>query len=168
MTIGTAILTLKEPAWAQMSAPEARLPWAGSLIFGAMPEWVAEEVAGNMVYLATPYSKEVVNAFGKWNRWQSLEASDRAAREMARLCAAGVTAVSPIHAAHAICDAAPSIDPLDERFWARWCQPILQASRAVVIPEIAGWDRSVGVWREAVWALRNFRQVYVYAQEGSA
>jgi len=76
----------------------------------------------------------------------------------------GVTAVSPIVLADGMCHATEHLDPLDVRFWTRWCAPILAAARAVVVPDIPGWSRSEGVWHEVREALGRSLPVHVYAR----
>lgn len=129
--------------------------------FGATPGSVARSTSG-LVYLATPYSKIAVDRAGRWSLVESMCASERAAKAAARLTALGITAVSPIVQAAAMCHASHALDPLDAVFWTRWCAPLLDACQAVVIPDIAGWDRSEGVWIEAREAVAQNKPVFVY------
>lgn len=127
---------------------------------------VGAACAGRLVYLATPYSREVVTARGEWVMGLSERMQQQAAQEAERLCLRGVTAISPIVLSAAMCHLPIprliGLDPLDAAFWGAWCQPLLAASGAVVVPDIPGWDRSVGVWREAVWAVEHGVPVYLY------
>ncbi|KEP69618.1 hypothetical protein DL1_03200 [Thioclava dalianensis] len=129
---------------------------------------IADRICGRLAYLATPYTREVLGADLHWDRGLSIAAEIRAARWARRFALAGATVVSPIILACAIChsDFEGDLSPLDEAFWARWCQPLLNACGAVVIPAIAGWDQSRGVWRDACWALQCNVPVYLVA-EGS-
>ena len=153
-----------EPAWGPLLAGEARD--GGSLLHvGAGPEEVAARCRGTLVYLATPYSREALDARGAWCPNRSIEQGMRAALHAARLARAGVTAVSPVvQAAEMVSVAHALIDPLDDGFWEAWCRPLLSACGAVAVPDLAGWDRSRGIWREVVWALERNRPVFVEAE----
>jgi len=135
---------------------------------GATPEHIGREVAG-IAYLATPYSKVVLDADGLWDQRLSLDASARAARASAALARHGVTALSPIVQTAEMCHCSSlsardpgALDPLDAAFWTRWCAPLLAAARAVIVPDIPGWDQSDGIWAEVVSALGCNLPVYVY------
>jgi len=130
---------------------------------GATPDSVAM-VASGMIYLATPYSRIAVDDDGHWSPANSALAAVHADRHGARLAVRGVTAVSPIVLAAGMRHATAHLDPLDARFWTRWCAPILAASRAVVVPDIPGWSRSEGVWHEVREALGRSLPVHVYAR----
>ena len=114
-------------------------------------------------YLATPYSCEVRGDDGGWDRGLSVVAQTRAARWMCHFAAEAVTAVSPVVLACEIvsADFEGWLDPLDDGFWAQWCQSLLASSRAVIVPPIEGWARSRGVWREVCWALSVNVPVYL-------
>lgn len=156
-------LAAREPAWGPViaAARAGELPLLG---FGATPEAVAREAAG-LVYLATPYSRIAVDAAGAWCPERSARAMAQATRAAARLAGLGVTAVSPIVLTAGMCHASAALDPLDDPFWARWCAPLLAAARVVVVPDIAGWDRSRGVWREVRAALASNVPVRIYGRE---
>ena len=108
-----------------------------------------------LVYLATPYSKEVLDYTGKWCAARSEILGQEAAKWMGHLALNGVSCVSPIVQSVAMVsvDNNMNIDPLDDMFWEKWCRPLLNRSDVVIIPPIDGWDRSYGVWREAWSAL---------------
>lgn len=133
----------------------------------ATPELVARDLAGQVVYLATPYSLMTILG-GEWNYPRSCVMLDRAAGQAARLAALGVTALSPIVQSASMCHVSRSLDPLDNVFWARWCAPLLAASAAVVVPAIQGWRSSLGVWAEVTVALGDGRPVYLYQGVGDA
>lgn len=138
--------------------------WPGLLHPGATPASVAR-VASGLVYLATPYSLQATDPRnGRWRRDWSDALARAAALEAVALAREGLTAVSPIVQSAAMCNALDGLDPLDERLWARWCQPMLDAARAVVVPDIPGWRRSLGVWREVIWALEHNMPVHVYGR----
>ncbi|WP_417258154.1 DUF1937 family protein [Celeribacter sp.] len=125
---------------------------------------VARELSGRLVYLATPYTKQVRDAeTGKFVLWMGEGMAQEAARWSAILAASGITAISPIVAAQAIIetDASGGIDPFDHKFWTDWCWPLLTRSQAVVVPPIVGWERSSGVFCEAAHALRAVKRVMV-------
>jgi len=129
---------------------------------------VVRRVGGRMAYLATPYTKAVLNDDLQWDRGLSFDIEVRTARWSRAFAIEGVTVASPIVMSRAIChaDVEGHLDPLDDAFWSRWCQPMLSACGAVVIPAMDGWDVSRGVWREACWALLHNVPVYLVA-EGS-
>lgn len=135
------------------------------LTFGATPDSVAAGTYG-LIYLATPYNRIVRDAHGNWDRHLSVQAWEKASRAAAALCERGVTAISPIALSTDICATNARIDPLDQKFWTRWCEPLLQAADFVVVPDIPGWDASLGVWHEVTWALSVGTPVMVYAGGG--
>lgn len=133
-------------------------------------ETAARYLRGRLVYLATPYSKVVVDAAGQFRPQRSFVAGQRAAVWARRLAVEGVTAVSPIVqaasmvSAHSAFEPAP-LDPLDAVFWGAWCLPLLRASRAVVVPPIPGWRESDGIWHEVRTALHGMRPVFVIKED---
>jgi hypothetical protein len=148
------------------------------ITFGKGPAFVLDAMgSGGFAYLASPYSKRVLNRHGKWDLGLSAKAAHEAAAEVARLKAVGVAAFSPIALSAAVVhatlnpycqDATPDAchDPLYAAAWLEWCMPFLIASRALVIPEIAGWDQSDGIRAEAIEALDLGIPVIVYADGG--
>lgn len=123
---------------------------------------------GRLVYMATPYSKLVTADDGSWDHGRSVAVEVRTARWAREFALQGVTVASPILTACAILNADVlhcDIDPLDDDFWACWCQPMLEACSAVVIPPMSGWDQSLGVYREALWALSYMVPVYLLEGE---
>ena len=153
------------PDWIWLNA---NFPAGAGLRMGASMADVIRFCRGHLVYLATPYSMLVTDDDGKWDAIASLTVEIRTARWVRRLALDGITAISPILMACEIChaDAEGDPDPLDDAFWAAWCQPLLSRSGVVVIPPMAGWEASRGVWREACWALRNNQPVFVI-EEGA-
>lgn len=137
--------------------------WPGLLHLGATAESVARAASGQ-VYLASPYTLQVIDPrTGRWSRARSRTLAAAAALHAGLLARRGVTAVSPIVLSAAMCHLpATELDPLDERFWAGWCQHLLAVSRAVVVPDIPGWRQSLGVWREVIWALERNMPVHIY------
>lgn len=137
----------------------------GLLHMRAGVEDVVRRLRGRLVYLATPYSREVVDPqSGRFEVWRGEAMAYEAARWSAIFAASGVTAISPIVAAHAA-DAGGSLDPLDASFWTAWCAPLLSACGAVVVPPIVGRERSSGVFYEAAFALRRNVRVMVVADD---
>lgn len=126
---------------------------------------VAGHLRGRLAYLATPYSKLVVNDDLQFQRALAFDVEIRTARWARRLAVDGVTVASPILTVCAIigADVEGHIDPLDDTFWTNWCRPMLTACGSVVIPPMAGWDESRGVWGEACWALRHNVPVWLIA-----
>lgn len=122
------------------------------------------------VYLATPYSKEVLQE-GIWNEGKNLRLMSEAAHEIGRLKHAGVTAISPVVMAAALVDTSKDSaslmrmhDPLDAVAWTRWCQPLLQVCRAIVVPDLEGWSRSAGIKAEVDYFIQRMLPVYLYAR----
>lgn len=146
---------------------------------GATPASVAKEFGGRQpVYLATPYSREVIDDMGEWCHLRSQAMGRAAAKAAEALRQAGVSAFAPIALSDAMVRAssvfvanaygqvrfAASADPLDGAAWARWCQPFLNVCGALVIPDIAGWDRSDGIAAELRYALQRDLPVFLYAE----
>lgn len=137
---------------------------ASRLTFGADAALVAHHCRGRPVYLATPYTRQVVDSECKFCRTRSDGMSAEAARHVAELALRGITAISPIVLSVAATNAAPAaLDPLDQELWQNWCWPLLATCGAVVVPDIAGWQQSRGVWREVLWSLSRALPVFVYA-----
>lgn len=150
--------------WDRLLSPDH--PKAPLVHAGATPVRVANYSAG-LVYLATPYTREVLSG-GKWSYEKSVTLSTLASRHMVMLMRERVTAISPIvmasEAMHAQCSVGGRrLDPLDQEFWSEWCRPLLHAARAVVVPNIPGWERSLGIWSEVAFALEHNMPVFVYA-----
>lgn len=155
------ILSSSEPAWGFLWLATRHRDVPG-VTFAATPDRVAAAEPG-LVYLATPYSRIARDDHGNWSRYGSVEAMERAGRHAARLCKAGVTAISPIVLSADICHTDATLDPLDADFWHRWCAPLLAACHSVVVPDIPGWDASLGIWHEVRRAHAVWKPVHVYA-----
>lgn len=120
-------------------------------------DYVAAFGGGLLAYLATPYSGHCRDAQGAFLRAQSINCIHTAAFWQRRLAVRGLTAVSPVVHRGLIVEAdqgCATVDPLDGDFWHAWQMPMLRKSDLVVVPPVAGWDRSRGVWRAAIAALR--------------
>ena len=112
---------------------------AGALIHvGCGPVTVAQR-ARRPVWLATPYSREVIGADGAGILALSVDVQVLAALEAARLMRVGVPAVSPIVLSAEMCHADRGLDPLDHSAWLAWCAPLMAACGSVVVPDIPGW-----------------------------
>lgn len=154
-----------------------------ALMLGETPRGVAEMINPDgfgpdgfgFVYLATPYSKRAVDRHGVWSLRESGRLADEAAKEVARLKLAGVSAFSPIALSSAVVHATlnpfsiktrpdPRHDPLDAACWLTWCMPFLRAARALVVPDLPGWDQSNGIKAEVTEALRLGMPVMLYAE----
>lgn len=122
---------------------------------------------GRLAYLATPYSRIAVNAAGDWCPIRSEAAGFKAALWAARLARGGVTVVSPIAQAAAMVgvDLGRGLDPLDDAFWTKWCAPMLNACSAVIVPPIAGWQHSDGIWHEVCRSVRCNVPVWLLKDE---
>lgn len=153
------------PGWGPMIARHGDL----LLHFGAGPEVVAARAPrGRPVYLASPYSRRVLDAGGQWDSHLSMICALEAAEEAAGLMQMGVTALSPIAQAHlmvrAVTFGPQAIDPLDPAAWFDWCRPMLAACGAVYVPDLPGWAASVGVCGEVADALVQCKQVFIAAR----
>lgn len=137
----------------------------GLIMLAATPETVASGARGGLVYLATPYSREVRGRGGRWSFEKSVLMQCYAAQAADALLAVGITAISPIVQAAAMVQSREGrgVDPLDRDAWTAWCRPMLNACAALVVPDVPGWQRSEGVHAEVAWALSTNRRVYVYA-----
>lgn len=162
--------------WGPVIAAAARgdlpLVWVGMSAAG-----VAQRYGGRQpVYLATPYSREVVDDDGVWSAGLNHHLGSAAARAAMDLMERDITAISPIALASVMLTASSAvvhdrgralwrhrIDPLDAEAWTSWCGPLLSACDAVVVPDIPGWDRSVGILQEVREALLRVKPVYLYA-----
>lgn len=141
--------------------------YAGSSLLTSAPNFAAVATAcrGDLVYLATPYSKLVLDEAGQFDEYLSITAADAASHWAARFAVNGITAVSPIVLADGLIgmDRHKLIDPLVAEFWTNWCRPLLDACAVVVVPPIAGWSESVGIWHEVRAQLARQRRVYLIA-----
>jgi hypothetical protein len=124
---------------------------------------VISHCRGRFCYLATPYSKVCLTDDGECNQMESLSCAMRAARWARILAVEGITAISPIiqsvEMVHVDFD--EWLDPMDATFWTGWCQPLLKACDPVIVPPIDGWRESLGIWQEALFALRTNRPVFL-------
>ena len=66
------------------------------ITLGASPDTVAAGARGSLVYLATPYSREVRGRGGRWSFEKSVLMQCYAAQAADALHAVGITAISPI------------------------------------------------------------------------
>lgn len=171
-------MTLHRMDWGVIldAARAGRLP---NVLTRCFPEQVAVMMGGRgMAYVATPYSRESCDGDGLWDFQKSLACARLAALELDALRMAGVSGVSPIVQAHAMVEFTggyqavghgggvvfvPRIDPLDAAMWQRWCMPILAAASCVVVPDLPGWDRSLGVKFEVMAAIDQGKPVFLYA-----
>lgn len=143
---------------------QPRGPWSALVTVGSSPARVAESAVG-AVYLSVPYALEA-QIRGTWRVEQSVRASVLAAIEMALLAASGCSAQCPAilmaEVAHARVLVEEAPEPLDQRFWMDWSQPLLNAARVLAIPSLPGWDRCPMVWRDLRHALTYSLPVHVY------
>jgi hypothetical protein len=162
-------------SWSAL-ADSARNGGAPQVTFGAGVSDICQALgSGGYVYLATPYSKRVVDRLGRWSLGQSGYLEDEASKEVGRLKKAGISAFSPIVASASVVHATlnpyaihpvpdPCHDPLDADAWLDWCMPFLWSARALVVPDLAGWDQSKGIKAEVMQALEAKLPVLVYAK----
>lgn len=159
-----------DPCWAAFFSGVRQDRWREAVRFGATAAVVAQHCRGGLVYLATPYSREVTDEAGRFQRGQSLEMALYAAHHVALLAGRGITAISPVvlsveavEAALVLGEWSNRLNPLDADFWEKWYRPLLSRCDAVVVPDIAGWSRSRGIWAEVTWAITGRAvPVFVY------
>lgn len=158
-----------QPAWGPI-LDAARAGQMPGLSLGAGPLDLGRAFRRRLVYVATPYSREVLDERGRFCWGRSGDCADDAAHVVALLLRAQVTGVSPIVLVHALLLAdrdrvippgEPPINPLDADLWTRWCAPLLAACDAVYVPALMGWDRSAGIWHECRTALRAGKPVFL-------
>lgn len=131
---------------------------------------LARRCRGVLGYLATPYSRPVLDEFGAWCPLRSDDLGREAARWSRLLACEGISAISPVLIAVEMISAdrvEGALDPLDHMFWTTWCRPLLNRAQAVIVPPVAGWQDSLGVWQEARAALSCGTPVFLVA-EGAA
>lgn len=167
---------MHEPAWGPVLAAASRgdLPL---IRCNASPEIVASNYGGRQpVYLATPYSRIVLDDQGQWDHGRSVRAMMAAGEAAGDLMALGVAAFAPIAQSCVMVHARGhysgtvkggvvwqnGIDPLNGEMWAAWCQPFLNICGAVVVPDLRGWDQSRGIWAEVQFAVSRQIPVFVY------
>lgn len=134
------------------------------LFFNAQLADVVAHCRGGLAYLATPYTGAVQRSDGCFDVARSLACSVRAARWLRLLALEGVSAVSPVVQSVEMLSAdytEGALDPLDGAFWAQWCRPMLRAADTVIVPQIAGWRESDGIWAEVREALLSGKRVFV-------
>lgn len=165
----------REPAW----GPILSAAVAGDLPLvrvGQSAATVAVAFAGRQpVYLATPYSRVVLDEAGQWDYHLSSRAQFCAGSYLIGLMCEGVMAISPVvqtsfvlHGRYAFGggpqgkDWHHGLDPLDEELWAIAHQKFLNVCGAVVVPDMEGWDRSRGIWAVMQFAVRHNLPVFVY------
>lgn len=164
---GKAIVADSGPDWGHLRASYG----ASSLLReGCTVSETAGIGSGRVVYLATPYSREVIDQNGNWNRDLHQSVVNVAGFWSWRLSYEGATAISPIVCADHIqkngrCSG-KGPRPLDDAWWSMWCLPLMRAAGCFAIPPIPGWDRSRGVWREACWALEHGVPVCLISSPG--
>lgn len=135
------------------------------LVRFGVPARDVHRIVWGQVYLATPYSK-LVRVSGRFVAERSRGLADAAAELQMDLAVRGVTAVSPIAQAHHMlmlgaCPEHRGKVALDADFWTRWCEPMLDASAWVYVPDLPGWRESDGIWREVAHALRRNKPVLI-------
>lgn len=151
------------PGWAPLAARYGLLRFASGL-----SDVAARAPRHRPLYLATPYSKRVLDDAGQWDAHLSMLCALEAAVIAADLLRRGVTAVSPIAQAHlmvrAVIDGPQRIDPMDQALWGDWCAPLLAGCGAVFVPDLPGWAASVGVLAEVTETLASNRPVFIAAR----
>ena len=103
-----------------------------------------------LVYLATPYSKYAAG----------LEHAARDATILAaRLAEAGIRTFSPIVYSHALAQRS-NIPERNHEFWLWLDQPFMDASEALMVAHMAGWEESFGIGEEIKEFKRHRKPVF--------
>jgi len=145
--------------------------------WGATPASVVARCRGQLVYLATPYSRRVIGPDGRWSAELNRGLAYESAFEAGRLVMLGQSVHAPILQSAMMCDVwAHQIeglsrhplgqqfpDPMDPEFWEAVNRAALFAAGAVVVPDLPLWHQSAGVLDEVHQTLRANRQVFFYA-----
>lgn len=160
--MGVDLRFSEEPDWDWLRGHYAGTGLLHDCAFG----FAAARCRAGQTYLATPYTRQVRRSDGRWCPIRSDEIAERAAWWALHCAVNGVAAVAPVVQAQAMVtvDGGRAVDPLDGGFWAKITMPMLMASRAVIVPPIAGWAESRGIWRETRWALRHRMAVFLIKQ----
>lgn len=150
---------------------EVRAGWRELCRFGQSPASIrAQFFSAAPVYLATPYSKEVIDAEGNLSLALAEKQVELATWESLVLTCYGFTVISPIVLSGGMInlryrpEASSLPHPLDGKAWANWCKPLLYACRIVVVPDLPGAIRSAGVLHEVRQAIKRNKIVYFYEQ----
>jgi len=134
-----------------------------------VPAGEVPRIVWGQVYLATPYSK-VVLVGGQFSVGRSRAVARVAAAIQMVLARKGVTTVSPIVQAHQMLVAGIGVPELlhewalDAAFWSRWCEPMLDASAWLYVPDLPGWRESDGIRHEVTHALSRNKSVLIGGQ----
>jgi hypothetical protein len=145
--------------------------------WGATPQSVVDLCRGQLVYMATPYSRRVIGADGCWSAQLNRELIEESAIVAGELVRLGQALHAPVLQAASICAAyanevaglsrrriGPDFpSPLDQDFWESVNRPSLHKADAIVVPDLPLWHQSAGVLDEVHQALRTNRRVFFYA-----
>lgn len=107
-------------------------------------------------YLATPYTSYTAGGLHSAYLVANIEA--------ARFVRAGIPVFSPIAHSHSIADYG-KIDKASHDIWMAADEPLLAASRGVIVCKLPGWDRSKGIEMEIEMAKKYGIPVY-YMEPG--
>lgn len=148
---------------------------SGLLRIGVSVPDLAVRARGRQVYVATPFSARLNGRYGAARKLCALRLEVEAARALDALAREGVAGVSPvlmaigmIHSRDRVADGDGPGGYLDHAFWMDWSRRFLEASGSVWVPDLPGWERSVGIAREVEWALARNVPVFVQGQVGHA
>ncbi|WP_422074136.1 DUF1937 family protein [Tranquillimonas rosea] len=136
-------------------------------VFSNMPlDHSVAAARGKLVYLATPFRRQVVDSKGRFSRRRAIQAAARAQRWVGALAVERVTAISPVAlSVNLSAGPAAKIDPMDDDFWSRWFTPLLTRADLVMVPPLEGWAESEGVWREALVAVARGIPVHCIGED---
>lgn len=166
--MGVEIRLPKQPDWGNphlFSYEQAELLYRNATV-----DLAASHSGGRTCYLATPYSNACRAPDGDWMQLQSLDCQAHASRWCRLFAERQVTAIAPVvltvDMIHVDFD--EWLDPLDDRFWSDWRQPLLNECGSVAVPPIPGWQESDEVWSAVCFALRSARSVFLLAESEAA
>lgn len=148
---------------------------SGLLRTGVSVPDLAVRARGRQVYVATPFTLRLRGRTVYGRGVAAHRVAVEAAQALDALAREGVSAVSPVLMAVSMIQSrslseAPTAQGgyLDHAFWMDWSRRILEASGAVWVPDMDGWQASVGIAREVEWALARNVRVFVEGQVGHA
>lgn len=110
---------------------------------------IFERDPNSFLYLASPYTHPDA-AVREWRYEQALEA-------MSKLAIAKIWTFSPIVQTHPLCLA--KFFPMEFEHYAEWDKAMIRASGGLIVLQLDGWQESVGVKAEAMYAIELGKSV---------
>lgn len=112
-----------------------------------------------ITYLSSPYSHDDPTIVEK--------RVDLTIKACAYLLTKGYNTFSPIIQGHYILKVCPEVAG-DWGFWQNFCRSYIDKSETMVVLKIDGWDKSIGVSQEMLYArLNNITIIYLMYENGN-